>query len=184
MGVIYKLTDEVVNFIISQRQNNPNASCRELAESASSKFGLQLSKSSVHDVLKDSGIITPRGRKPSNKFQIPQEKKKTKFKSAFPRLNLPDLLQEPKALPVMPSETKPVLPIGADLKASQIRPPVVLKMTPNEERVAEVPAKESREDSPEYEGAGRVFLKAAFWDLGVFSEGDIKEAGLGLLFDL
>src|ERR1700679_1619189 len=76
MGVTYKLKDEVVDFIISQRQSNPLFSCRQLAESASQKFSLRLSKSSVHDVLKESGIITPRGRKPRPKFEIPQEKKK------------------------------------------------------------------------------------------------------------
>lgn len=76
MGVIYKLKDEVVQFIISQRQTNPLFSCRQLAESASHKFGLHLSKSSVNDVLKESGIVTPRGRKPQGKFQIPAEKKK------------------------------------------------------------------------------------------------------------
>src|SRR6202142_3910407 len=76
MGVTYKLKDEVVQFIISQRQGNPLASCRQLAESASQKFGPHLSKSSVHDVLKEFGIITPRGRKPKDRFEIPQEKKK------------------------------------------------------------------------------------------------------------
>ena len=75
MGVIYKLREEVIHFIVSQRQSNPLASCRQLAESTSQKFGLNLSKSSVHDVLKESGITTPRGRKPKNKFEIPQEKK-------------------------------------------------------------------------------------------------------------
>src|SRR5208282_6734513 len=75
MGVTYKLREEVVHFIVSQRQSNPLASCRQLAESTSQKFGLHLSKSSVHDVLKESGIITPRGRKPKSKFEIPQEKK-------------------------------------------------------------------------------------------------------------
>lgn len=76
MGVTYKLRDEVVQFIINQRQGDPLSSCRQLAESASQKFGLHLSKSSVHDVLKESGIVTPRGRKPKNRFEIPQEKKK------------------------------------------------------------------------------------------------------------
>ena len=31
------------------------------------------------------------------------------------------------------------------------------------------------EISPEYEGAGKIFLKAALWDLGIFSEENIKE---------
>ena len=75
MGVTYKLREEVVRFIISQRQNNPLFSCRQLAESASQQFGVRFSKSSIHDVLKESGVATPRGRKPRDKFQIPVEKK-------------------------------------------------------------------------------------------------------------
>src|ERR1700691_2363220 len=93
MGVIYKLRDEVVQFIISQRQSNPLASCRQLAESASQKFGLDLSKSSVHDVLKESGIITPRGRKPKDKFEIPQERKKQIHSSLSQVKLLPDPIE-------------------------------------------------------------------------------------------
>src|ERR1700691_420184 len=106
MGVIYKLRDEVVQFIISQRQSNPLASCRQLAESASQKFGLNLSKSSVHDVLKESGIITPRGRKPKNKFETPQEKKK----------QIQASLSHIKLLPVLP---KPEVTLIADVVESK-----------------------------------------------------------------
>jgi hypothetical protein len=138
MGVTYKLRDEVVQFIISQRQSNPLFSCRQLAESVSQKFSLHLSKSSVHDVLKESGIITPRGRKPRPKFEIPQEKK----------LQIQDSLSQIKLLPA---------------------PTVILSEAKD--------LKESKDFSapPEYEGAGRIFLKAALWDLGIYSEKDIKE---------
>jgi hypothetical protein len=145
MGVTYKLRDEVVHFIISLRQSNPLYSCRQLAESASQKFGLVLSKSSVHDVLKDSGIITPRGRKPKTKFEIPQEKKKQIQESISSAIKVTDTFESKKcpsplliqnnAAPVILSEVKPASP----------------------------------EISPEYEGAGKVFLKAVLWDLGIFS---------------
>src|SRR6267142_2097727 len=75
MGVTYKLTEEVVQFIIQHRQSNARLSCRELAEAVETSFGLHVSKSSIHDVLKQANIATPRGRKPKDTFQIPPEKK-------------------------------------------------------------------------------------------------------------
>ena len=36
------------------------------------------------------------------------------------------------------------------------------------------PIRMNMEISPEYEGAGKIFLKAALWDLGIFSEENIK----------
>lgn len=75
MGVTYKLTDEIVQFIIEQKQTTPQLSCRELVELIHGQFNLPVSKSSVHDVLKEHNISSPRGRKAKNKFEIPAEKK-------------------------------------------------------------------------------------------------------------
>jgi hypothetical protein len=158
MGVTYKLKDEVVHYIISQRQSNPLASCRQLAESTSQKFGLQLSKSSVHDVLKESGIITPRGRKPKDKFEIPQEKKK----------QIQVSLSQVKLIPPPVREERPQVTLIADVITSQ--DPV---QDPPPEVIA-LPSKKDFEVSSEYEGAGRIFLKAALWDLGIFKEEDVK----------
>jgi len=146
MGVIYKLREEVVDFIVSQRQSNPLASCRQLAESTSQKFGLNLSKSSVHDVLKESGITTPRGRKPKNKFEIPQEKKKQiQVSLSQVKLEPPPQEVEQHKVVLIADVTSPQQAAGTEI-------------------------------STEYEGAGQVFLKAALWDLGVFSEKNIKAA--------
>ena len=160
MGVIYKLREEVVQFIISQRQGNPLASCRQLAESASQKFDLHLSKSSVHDVLKESGIITPRGRKPRPKFEIPQEKKK-QIQESFSQVKL---IPPPAIIP--PVESKIIL--IADVAEAKNSSEEV-----SEEAVV-LPQKDDMEISPEYDGAGRIFLKATLWDLGIFSEKEIK----------
>jgi hypothetical protein len=150
MGVIYKLKEEVVQFIISQRQGNPLFSCRQLAESASQKFGLHLSKSSVHDVLKESGFMTPRGRKPKDKFKIPQEKKQ----------QIQSSLSQVKLLPAPTERPNEVI------ECRSIRP-----LPQNDEGLKDI------EISTEYEGAGRIFLKAIFWDLGIFSqEQNIKES--------
>jgi hypothetical protein len=118
MGVTYKLKDEVIQFIISQRQGDPLSSCRQLAESASQKFGLHLSKSSVHDVLKESGIVTPRGRKPKDKFAIPQEKKKQIQTSLSQNFVIPSLRSGQALTPsstVIPSDPSVILSEAKDL---------------------------------------------------------------------
>jgi len=91
MGVVYKLTDEIVQFILGHREKNPLLSCRELVELVSGQFGVKLSKSSVHDTLKEHNVTSRRGRKPKGnlglktadgqgdenkgKFKIPSSKK-------------------------------------------------------------------------------------------------------------
>ncbi len=167
MGVIYKLREEVVHYIISQRQSNPLASCRQLAESASEKFGLHLSKSSVHDVLKESGINTPRGRKPKNKFEIPLEKKK-QIQVGFSQVKL-----------ILPPAQEPAKAIEGTVHSPSDNHPVNLADPPVIDTASSQPepaVQKTPEISSEYIGAGKIFLKAALWDLGIYSEDTIKES--------
>lgn len=251
MGVTYKLTDEVVNFIVSQRRSNPLLSCRQLAESASQKFSLNLSKSSVHDVLREAGIITPRGRKPKDKFAIPVEKKQ-QIQVSLSQVKLlpsPEQKERPKEIlgPIVPSEddkqspeaaepgilalpsseeqedqpkeiSEPIVPSEDAKNAPEARETIMLAMPPTKKQEDElkempepivpsedtkqnheaaetnmlalrpslniiaVPPKEDPKEkqdpkiSEEYEGAGRIFLKAALWDLGIFSDENLKDS--------
>ena len=182
MGVIYKLRDEVVQYIIVQRQNNPLASCRELAESASAQFGVHLSKSSVHDVLKASGITTPRGRKPKDKFEIPQEKKK-QIQTSLAKVNL---LPSGHAQELGPQtghaqELGPLAGHAQELAILEDVKPVEVVLPPEglPSEVILLPDETTKpadamEISPEYDGAGNIFLKAARWDLGIYAEGELK----------
>jgi len=175
MGVTYKLRDEVVSFIISQRQENPLSSCRQLAESASQRFGLQLSKSSVHDVLRESGVVTPRGRKPKDKFQIPAERKKQIQQS----LSQVKLLAPPPT-PVIQKTPPPVIQAAAS-SGTRSEPKAPLPLIPRESPSAGqalLLAKDPKdfEISAQYPQAGRIFQRAALWDLGIFSQDRIKEA--------
>ena len=56
MGVVHKLTDEVIAFIVQQKQSNPKISCRSLAQITSSKFQMDVSKSSINTILKNSNL--------------------------------------------------------------------------------------------------------------------------------
>jgi hypothetical protein len=176
MGVTYKLKDEVVEFIIGQKQAEPSTSCRQLAESASEKFGLKLSKSSVHDVLKQSGITTPRGRKPKNKFEIPQEKKK-QIQVSLSQVNLVPLPEKIVSSPTIPVSLPPPQQVAPVIhEPPQELPPVIEPVVIKEEvyHSVEIPV-EDIEVSEEYEGAGKIFYKAVQWDLGILTEGNIKE---------
>lgn len=80
MGVIYKLKDEIVNFIIRQKRENPRVSCRKLVIILEETFQVHVSKSSVNGVIKDAQLSSPVGRSSldsdkSKKFSIPREKK-------------------------------------------------------------------------------------------------------------
>lgn len=180
MGVTYKLREEVVSFIISQRQNNPLFSCRQLAELVSQQFGIRLSKSSVHDVLKESGAVTPRGRKPKDKFQIPIEKKK-QIQVSLSQVML-DVRQ--KALPQQDSALAGHAGVTSEAGAQNFQetplsPEKSIELTPPHVLLLEGSPLEKEgpllQKGDIYEGAGRIFLKAALWDLGVFSENEIKE---------
>ena len=90
MGVTYKLTDDVVQFILDQKKLSPHLSCRELVDLVDERFDRVVSKSSVHEVLKEAHIVSPRGRKFKNKFQIPDDKK-AQLIANLPQLVIADI---------------------------------------------------------------------------------------------
>src|SRR3989338_6347249 len=81
MGVIYKLKQEVIDFIVNEKRANPNLSCRKLADITQEKFQVEVSKSSINAIIKQASLSSPIGRRvgslgKSKKFKIPQKKKK------------------------------------------------------------------------------------------------------------
>ncbi len=88
MGVVYKLQDEVREFILAQKRDFPKISCRKLSDVVNEKFHLVVSKSSISSVLKSANLNSPIGRhslsageekicvkKNAKKFKIPAGKK-------------------------------------------------------------------------------------------------------------
>ncbi len=57
MGVVYKLTPELKEFIIKQKGDNPPLSCRKISLLIKREFNVSLSKSSVNNILKNAGTI-------------------------------------------------------------------------------------------------------------------------------
>lgn len=93
MGVTYKLTEDVVAFILEQKHKSMDLSCRELVALVAKEFNRVVSKSSVHEVLKEANITSQRGRKYKNKFQIPEKKKAELIANLPPEIvaNFPDV---------------------------------------------------------------------------------------------
>ncbi|MBI3314682.1 MAG: helix-turn-helix domain-containing protein [Candidatus Omnitrophica bacterium] len=169
MGVVYKLTEDVVSFIIERKQGTPRLSCREIADLVRERHQRTISKSSVHDVLKEHGVAIPRGRKPKIKFQIPPEKKQQLFANVVPGV----VFQ-----PVTPA------PITALLS-----PPNVLVGGPESANALDSRQKHSgmTNRGEIQERMGEIFIKAAFWDLsprplwGIKKLEDIKSLNLNNL---
>ncbi|MCX5714889.1 MAG: hypothetical protein NT033_08870 [Candidatus Omnitrophica bacterium] len=63
MGVIYKLKPAITNFILTTRKNNSHLGCRAIAALVEKKYKTHVSKSSVNDVLKSTGLSMPVGRR-------------------------------------------------------------------------------------------------------------------------
>ncbi len=143
MGFIYKLTEDVVQFILDQKQKSPELSCRELVELVADGIQRDISKSSVHEVLKQAHLTTR--RKYKNKFQIPAQKK----------------AQLLAGLPPLPDgkDGAPTLLPDPGLKPRAVLPPPVAKPVKIQETLAPM------QGGPAQAGAGAIFLKAAFWDL-------------------
>lgn len=58
-----KITQHVRTLIIKENNNNPHGGVRELASLLKEKYNLQISKSSIHSVLKAKGLPVKKGRK-------------------------------------------------------------------------------------------------------------------------
>lgn len=84
MGVIYKLTPEVREFILETKRANPAASCRGITQSVFDKYQINVSKSSVNSLIKEVGLSMPVGRraKPGRRTLPGEEAGTLLFKAA------------------------------------------------------------------------------------------------------
>ncbi len=159
MGVVHKLQDEVRDFILAQKKDFPQISCRKLSDVVFEKFQLVVSKSSIGSVLKSANLNSPIGRhslslneqrifakKDLKKFKIPPEKKI-------------QIVPVPKSVSV--TEVKKhsvVLPVAQSVSSGQKGS--ILK----EKQMIQVPKEVSQKKEIFLERAGFIFLKAVEWE--------------------
>jgi hypothetical protein len=190
MGVVYKLTDHVIAYILQLKKEDSLLSCRSLAQMASEKFSIPISKSSVNTLLKNAQLSNTVGR-PSGKavklqkFKIPTEKKEAirenlnrntaeEILEKVPKIAKPDLNLSKKA-PVFQKNPPPKLSIesfkGNQSEGVSPAPKEELAISRKEETRALIETvKESRITSSEpkghlYNGMGIILLKAAEWEM-------------------
>ncbi|MBP9855479.1 MAG: hypothetical protein KBD53_11485 [Candidatus Omnitrophica bacterium] len=163
MGVIHKLRQEVIDFIIDQKMDHPALGCRALAEVTSEKFSINVSKSSVNSVIKNSQLSSSVGRphrkieEKIKKFHIPSEKRQ-------------QIVKELHKIP-LPTHTTPEIPIEINL-SNQDLVDNAFEFRKNDSTEDEKPEpKEISNDlsvapasSKIQKYAGLVFLQAAIWE--------------------
>ncbi len=90
MGVVYKLKQEISDFIIQKKKEDHSLSCRKLVDIIEQTFRIQVSKSSVNAIIKEQALSNPVGRaavfKAPKNFFIPQEKKNLLMANVVPFL--------------------------------------------------------------------------------------------------
>lgn len=155
MGVIHKLKDEVVSFIIAQKKSDPRAGVRQLAALTSEKFQIKVSKSSVNEVLKRSSLSSSVGRRAAGtarpeKFAIPVARKKEISKN-MRKLGM--------ARKDAPEESAPV---------ARADEPAAVEVRQDRDffrRVEHLRSQRKSQKAPASRGMGFVFLKAAQWEI-------------------
>lgn len=146
MGVVHKLKDEVIDFIVTSKQKEPKLSCRKLADLVKSTFDVDVSKSSVNNILKDANLSSSVGRRSKKsddkQFKIPDQKKS----QLFAEMQKLKSKKKKKSTTLQPSaKPKPRKQLSADkpLKPKKPVSPQKIKKTENVKETAETVRKES-----------------------------------------
>lgn len=179
MGVVHKLSDDVIDFIVTQKKTHSNMSCRKLSDIVHKKFHIVVSKSSVSTVLKNANLSSPVGRhslagdgskvkKVVQKFKMPEHKKGQFFSShklQAPNASKKSVKSEIKKSVVSANAEKKLIPTREIIVEKNDAP--LLQEMSNVKAPAE---DKNATDAVSYserviENAGMIFLKAAQRDL-------------------
>lgn len=76
MAKYYKLTEEIKQFIISQKKANTKLSCRGLISLVKEHFQINLSKSLINNVIKEHNLSSPVGRRSTKEVVTLKEPEK------------------------------------------------------------------------------------------------------------
>ncbi len=153
MGVVHKLRQEVVDFIITLKKENPSHSCRGLVGLIQQRFQIEVSKSSVNAVIKGAQLSSSIGRKlgsgkKQNKFKIPIEKKQQLFS-----IDVKKIPSSPSEFPVsFPSPTPDIKEV-THLSAETVNEGIFLKAPASEQEIEKYVAKTDAPSKKAKQGA-------------------------------
>ena len=184
MGVTYKLKSEVVDFIVESKRSVPSLSCRKLVDLVRQRFSMDVSKSSINAVLKESDLSSPVGRHPKGvplkNFFIPKEKKESLLQQVQPFL-VPETVEVEPLMELREDfiqQLPPELPQVAQSDQPLRLAPDIMKLGLVEDVAPEdfiLPEKPSNLSDPEpeqiwnisdnllFEKGGAIFFAAMWW---------------------
>jgi len=187
MGVIHKLKDEVIAYILEQKKDNPSIGVRKLSDLTSDKFQIKVSKSSVSTILKNALLSSAVGRRPGgaakpSKFAIPSNRKteisKNMEKAGYakqPAKHDEEQIEKAPESVNKASANDESMSLMPDLLAEQAshKEPEIIET--KQERVADddrflkqverLREQKSKRGVSSLKGMGYVFLKAAQWEI-------------------
>ncbi len=179
MGVVYKLKQEIYDFIILKKKEDPSLSCRKLVDIIEQTFRIQVSKSSVNAIIKEQALSNPVGRsaifKAPKNFFIPQEKKDLLRANVVPFLKKDPVsasdneYSDPLAFVI--EKKAPQESIAVEYKRDMAEEPVLSVKLPedilaNPVEKIRTPFEHIWEDKgPLYKDAGTIFLRAPLWEV-------------------
>jgi len=174
MGYIYKLRPKVKEFLLKEKRANPRLSSRELTELVEDKFQLKLSKSSINDVIKTTGLSMSVGRR---------VKKKRRAAVSSPKpVSVEKAPQAPKTAPLPQPIIETPKPIEINRLTQIHKPPEIPKPLepPKPSETANLPTLKPapvEEVATEAECSGAIILKAMDSLIGGsrFIVGEIKK---------
>ncbi len=163
MGVVYKLKNEVVDFILREKRDDPSLSCRHLAMVTGEKFFIKVSKSSINTIIKNASLSSAVGRRSSSegggkKFHIPVFKK-TQISEEMRKAGFKVDTKPSPEVPVHGGQPKKQYSSADGVSKQQLFP------ASSQDHVFQLRMKREQERGALYEGMGFIFLKAAQWDL-------------------
>ncbi len=172
MGVTYKLKQEVIDLIVQKKKADPSLSCRRLVTILREIFRIDVSKSSINDVIKEFRLSNPVGRRsakaPKN-FNIPQERKQELLAQVIPFLPPEKIAEQPVS---MSEEQTPV--------QIPVEPLVQISDNPSDTPSEEPSVEEAVHLSPDLLTPIAVEVKASKpWQIDWSDEGGLLYENMG-----
>ncbi|GEM_PF-6061254 len=150
MGVIHKLKENIIHFVLEQKKINPAISCRQISVLIANQFSTNVSKSSVNKILQEAALSSSVGRRVAlenvqkKKFQIPSERKK-------------EILQD------LDKFKKSEISGDANLPAAEEKPAPFVPADHFQKRVNYLREERNKSKGLACQGMGFIFIKAAQW---------------------
>ena len=177
MGIVYRITQDIIDFVIEQKRNNHKLTCRALVDIVRKQFDTFISKSAINKIIKDAGLSSSVGRKKKKSSEsaipitIPVEPK-IRIES-FPKPKEELLLTEEGASHKLLEEQLQKLPSLEPVKRSEeIQDEVERKEEREEKEIEEIEEKIEVyiekigiEKNKIFDGMGSFLLKAAELEL-------------------